>query len=202
MKSRAKPVVDTAFRDKLMTERSSTEHIAVPSGGLRLGLPPLMPPSARALVLGSMPGEASLAARQYYAHPRNAFWPIMARWIGFDAAAPYAERMAALSAAGIALWDVLAACEREGSLDTAIAPASMRINDFAALFATCPGVRRVGFNGALAERLFRRAVLPTIERPVLALLRLPSTSPAHAGRSLAAKIEAWGALFAPNDDAP
>ena len=82
-----------------MAKRSSTEPSAVPSGGLRHGLPPLMPPSARVLVLGSMPGAASLAARQYYAHPRNAFWPIMARWIGFDAAAPYAERMAAFAAA-------------------------------------------------------------------------------------------------------
>lgn len=143
------------------------------------------------LILGSMPGAASLAAGQYYAHPRNAFWPIMGALCGAGPELAYPARLARLGAAGIALWDVLAACEREGSLDTAIrAP---RANDVAALFAAQPGIAAVFFNGAAAERLFRRHVRLAVTP---ALVRLPSTSPAYAAMGFAAKCEAWRTISA------
>nr|HRM71210.1 DNA-deoxyinosine glycosylase [Thauera phenylacetica] len=113
---------------------------------------------ARVLVLGSMPGTASLAAAQYYAHPRNAFWPIMGALFGAGPELPYAQRLERLASAGVALWDVIGRCERAGSLDSAIAPASIEANDFAGLFAACPGIDHVFFNGAAAEAAFRRHV--------------------------------------------
>ncbi len=150
--------------------------------------PPIASPDARVLILGSMPGRASLAAGQYYAHPRNAFWPIMGCLLDFDPALPYPERAARLAAAGVALWDVLHACTRTGSLDTAIDPASTEPNDFAALFAAQPGIRHVFFNGCAAAGLFRRhCQLP----PGAACTRRPSTSPAHAARNFADKLAAW-----------
>jgi double-stranded uracil-DNA glycosylase len=154
--------------------------------------PPLAAPDARVLVLGSMPGEASLAAGQYYAHPRNLFWPIIGELFGFPGDAPYAERVAALRGAGIALWDVLESCRRQGSLDSAIV--DDRANDFAVFLARHRQIRQVFFNGAKAEASFRRRVLPTLGMIELDCRRLPSTSPAHAGMSRAAKLAAWQAL--------
>ena len=153
--------------------------------------PPACASDARVLVLGSMPGEASLAAAQYYAHPRNAFWPIMGALFGAGPALPYPERLQRLQAAGVALWDVIAACERQGSLDSAIAPASIEANDFARLFRDCPQIRHVFFNGSAAEAAFRRHVRGRIALPALSFTRLPSTSPAHAARSFEAKLAAW-----------
>lgn len=159
------------------------------------GFAPIAAADARVLVLGSMPSAASLAAQQYYAHPRNAFWPLMGELFDAGPGLPYAERAARLRAAGVAVWDVLAACRRDGSLDAAIDPASMQINDFPAFFAAHPGITRVFFNGGTAEAVFRRWVLRRLDPLALpALVRLPSTSPAHAGRSLAAKLAAWRAL--------
>lgn len=150
--------------------------------------PPIATPDAHVLILGSMPGRASLAARQYYAHPRNTFWPIMGTLLGFDPALPYPGRAARLAAAGVALWDVLNACTRPGSLDSAIDHDSADPNDLAAFFAAHTGIRRVFFNGSAAAALFRRHCrLP----PGAAATRLPSTSPAHAGRSLADKLAEW-----------
>lgn len=155
------------------------------------GFPPIAAPGARILILGSMPGRASLAAGQYYAHPRNAFWPIMGALLGFDPALHYPERAARLAAAGIALWDVLHACTRPGSLDTAIDRDSAEPNDFAAFLAAQPGIHHVFFNGAAAAALFRRHDhLP----PGAVSTRLPSTSPAHAGRNFAEKLAAWEAV--------
>lgn len=153
--------------------------------------PAIAAAQARILILGSMPGEASLQARQYYAHSRNAFWPIMAGVLGLDAAATYQDRVDALQAAGIALWDVLKACRRSGSLDSDIEPDSIEVNDFVALFAAHPGITRVCFNGGTAERYFRRFVPAILTRPDLHYTRLPSTSPAHAAMSFAAKAAAW-----------
>jgi len=153
------------------------------------GFPPIARPGARILILGSMPGQASLAAGQYYAHPRNAFWPIMATLLGFDPALPYRERAARLTAAGIALWDVLHACSRPGSRDTAIDHESAEANDFAAFFSAHPHIGHVFFNGTAATTLFRRHC-PEQAR-TLPLTRLPSTSPAHAGRNFADKLAAW-----------
>ena len=151
---------------------------------------------ARVLVLGSMPGTASLAAAQYYAHPRNAFWPIMGALFGAGPELPYAQRLERLASAGIALWDVIGRCERAGSLDSAIAPASIEANDFAGLFAACPGIDHVFFNGTAAEPAFRRHVPGRIALPPLRFARLPSTSPAHAARGLGAKLAAWQAVKA------
>jgi hypoxanthine-DNA glycosylase len=161
--------------------------------------PPVSDARARILILGSMPGEASLRARRYYAHPRNGFWPIMGELLGFAVAeADYEERCGHLTEAGIALWDVLAACHRSGSLDASIVTSSMVVNDFAAFFDRHPRVTRVCFNGGMAERIYRRRVLPSLAPGAagLTLRRLPSTSPAHASLTLADKTAAWRDLLA------
>lgn len=151
-------------------------------------------PDARVLILGTMPGVASLQAQQYYAHPRNAFWPMMASLLGFDVALPYEQRLAQLTVNKIALWDVLASCERPGSLDSAIARASEQPNDFLSLFACCRQLRAVACNGGTAFALFRRHVLPVVDVAGIDILQLPSTSPAHAGKSFAAKLAEWEVL--------
>ena len=138
-----------------------------------------------------MPGEASLAAGQYYAHPRNHFWPILGALFGFDHGMPYARRVRALGVARVAVWDVLQSCERPGSLDSRVVRDSIEPNDFAALFARCRGIRRVCFNGAMSEESFRRHVLPALDAPGLEFVRLPSTSPANASVSYARKLDAW-----------
>lgn len=154
---------------------------------------PVAAPDARVLVLGSMPGAASLAAGRYYAHPRNAFWPIVAPWCGVAADAPYGRRLAALRARGLALWDVLRRCERAGSLDSAIDPASAAANDFAAFFAAHARIGAVLCNGGTAHALFVRRVQQRLPAPFarLPVVRLPSTSPAHAARTLAGKRALW-----------
>lgn len=151
--------------------------------------PPIADTSARLLILGTMPGVESLRAGQYYAHPRNALWPILSTILGIEPGASYAERCAQLRENGVALWDVFAACRRDGSLDTAITDS--QTNDFAPFFATHPQIARVCFNGALAERAFRRRVLPTLSTRLLHYQRLPSTSPAHAALSYRQKLRAW-----------
>lgn len=155
--------------------------------------PPLAAPDARILILGSMPGVASLQAQRYYAHPHNRFWPIMGELLGFDPALAYAERCTHLVAAGIAVWDVLQSCVRPGSLDADIDAASVIANDFAGFFAAHPQIRRVCFNGGAAEALFRRHVRPLLAAGPVDFLRLPSTSPAHAGMRPAEKLAAWKA---------
>lgn len=154
---------------------------------------PVVSPASRVLVLGSMPGVASLAAHQYYAHPRNAFWPVMQAVLGVDAAAPYPQRIAQLRDSGVALWDVAGCCVRPGSLDSAIDPASVVPNDLAALLGEAPQIRAIFFNGQSVAQLFRRHTWPRY-RDLLAgltLTVLPSTSPANARLDLQAKIQAW-----------
>ena len=167
-----------------------------------LGFPPVADARARCLILGSMPGAASLAAGAYYAHPRNAFWRIMGELVGAGPQLPYAERLLRLQEAGIALWDVLAACERPGSLDADIVPASVRSNDFRGFLAAHPQIERVCFNGTAAENLFRRHVLPALENAGLRLLRLPSTSPAHAARGYEEKLAAWRTAIVTPESTP
>lgn len=154
--------------------------------------PPVAGPQARVVVLGSMPGAASLRAGQYYAHPHNAFWRIMGELFGAGPTLPYPARLQILTGAGVALWDVLESCVRVGSLDSAIR--DERANDFAAFFAEHPGIGRIFFNGAKAEQAFLRQVLPGLGMPALDCQRLPSTSPAHAGMSFARKLAAWQAV--------
>lgn len=164
---------------------------------LACGFPPVSSPDARVLVLGSLPGEKSIEMQQYYAQARNAFWPIMGELCGAWPSLPYPRRLERLRAAGIALWDVLAAGERRGSLDSAIVPSSMVINDFAAFFAAHPGIRFVSFNGSMAAQLFVKRVLPTLPAKYAALemTRLPSTSPANASYSFERKLAAWTAAL-------
>lgn len=160
------------------------------------GFAPIARADARVLILGSMPGAASLAAGQYYAHPRNAFWPMVEAIWGIARALPYAARAREVRARGIAIWDVLQQCRREGSLDADIESASVIVNDFAHFLRRHPGIRQIAFNGGGAESLYRRHVLPSLPQALQQLprLRLPSTSPAHAALALEAKIEAWTAL--------
>jgi TDG/mug DNA glycosylase family protein len=158
--------------------------------------PPVETAEATALILGSMPGEASLRAGQYYAHPRNLFWPIMAELLGIEPNASYERRIRALKSARIALWDVLQSCRREGSLDADIDDGSLVPNDFAEFFLRHPQITRVYFNGAKAEQCYRKRVLPIVAAaPVqsapISYLRLPSTSPANASMSYERRLAAW-----------
>jgi double-stranded uracil-DNA glycosylase len=156
----------------------------------RDGLVPLIGADARLLILGSFPGDRSLALGQYYAHPRNAFWAIMASLLGTDPGAGYAQRCSRLQACGIGLWDVVARCHRAGSLDSAIRDAQP--NPLPALLMQHPQITAVAFNGHAAAQLFSRrvaAALPAARS--LALIQLPSTSPANARLSLLEKIHAW-----------
>ncbi len=156
-----------------------------------VGLAPVFDGQVRLLVLGSFPGAASLQAAQYYAHPRNAFWPVMGALLGEPEllARPYDERLLALRRHRVALWDAVAACRREGSLDTAIEAAEP--SDLGELVARLPQLRAIACNGALAHK----QTLLALDDARLPVLRLPSTSPAHAGLSLAAKVEAWRAAL-------
>ncbi len=152
---------------------------------------PVYGSDARALILGTLPGPRSLEMQQYYAQPRNAFWPIMGELIGAGPDAPYEQRLARLVERRIALWDVCARAFRIGALDARIEPASIVVNDFPGLFAECPGIERIFFNGGTAENLYRRRVLPTLETPPVPVTRLPSTSPAFAAQPYAAKLAQW-----------
>lgn len=142
------------------------------------------------LVCGSLPGEASLAAARYYAHPANQFWRLVGAVIGIDLVPlGYEQRLAALRAAGIGLWDTIASATRRGSLDSAIrdvAPAPL-----AALAATLPALRAVAFNGAAAARHGRSQMAGL---PEISLVQLPSSSPAYCAVTLADKQRAWNAL--------
>lgn len=155
-----------------------------------VGLAPVADRHTRLLVLGSFPSEASLAARQYYAHPRNHFWPIVAALLGDDLLAlPYAERLERVCRHGLGIWDVYAACRREGSLDSAIEDAQP--NDLAALVARLPALRAIAHNGGESARAMR--VTRALGVPVW---RLPSTSPANASWSFERKLAAWREAFA------
>jgi hypoxanthine-DNA glycosylase len=156
------------------------------------GFPPVANSKARVLVLGSMPGVASLEAGEYYAHPRNLFWRITGEICGFDSGAPYARRTVALRKAGIALWDVVGSCLREGSLDSSIEENSIRVNDFAAFLRAHPRIRTICFNGRKAESAWRRHVLRRLPPGrILEYRLLPSTSPAHAGIGYLQKLRVW-----------
>jgi len=157
------------------------------------GFQPIVGADARVLILGSMPGQASLDISQYYAHPRNAFWPIIGRLLNAESAITYAQRLTLLKANRIALWDVMRHCEREGSLDSAIEQSTVIANDFVAFLADNPSIRSLFFNGAQAEASFKRHVSPLLSAHGidLEMTRLPSTSPAHAAMSFAQKLTQW-----------
>ena len=144
----------------------------------------------RVLLLGSLPGDASLKAAQYYAHPQNGFWRLIGGVIGRDIhSLPYPDRVDALRTAGVGLWDVIASAERPGSLDAAIR--SPEATDLRGLVAGLPGLKAVAFNGATAAKGGRK-ILTGVEG--LTLIDLPSSSPAHASRTLSEKAESWAIL--------
>lgn len=174
--------------------RPDGEHRSAPREGVSaspvlVGLGPVIDARTRLVVLGSFPGVASLRAQQYYGHPRNHFWPIVsAIWQVDLARTPYAERLAVMQARGLGLWDVYAACEREGSLDSAIENA--RPNDLASLMRLAPGLRAIAHNGGESARAMRRTL--ALGLPVF---KLPSTSPANASWHVDRKLAAWRAVF-------
>jgi hypoxanthine-DNA glycosylase len=154
--------------------------------------PPVVGTSPHTLILGSMPGERSLREQRYYAFPQNSFWPIMATICGFPVDADYAARLAALKQAGFALWDVLQECEREGSLDSAIAAQTEIPNRIIELLDEHRTIDRICFNGRKAEESFRRHLMDKLpEKRAFTYIRLPSTSPAHASMRFAEKLELW-----------
>lgn len=161
------------------------------------GFPPIARRDARVLILGSLPGQESLRRQQYYAQPRNAFWPIMGELAGAGPGLPYPQRTRRLAAAGIALWDVCRAAFRAGSLDASIVAASVVPNDVGAFLARHPRIRLVCFNGRTAAALYRRHVVPGLPPRLraVATLELPSTSPAHAALPFSAKLERWRELL-------
>jgi hypoxanthine-DNA glycosylase len=153
------------------------------------GLAPIADARCRLLVLGSFPSVASLAAQQYYAHPRNHFWPIVGDLLGHDLmSVPYARRVALIRARGLGIWDVYAHCRREGSLDSAITDSVP--NDLAGLREGLPDLRLIAHNGGESARAMRHTRALGAE-----VLRLPSTSPANASWSLERKRDAWAQAF-------
>ena len=145
------------------------------------------------LILGSMPGRASLEAHQYYAWPQNAFWPIMSELYGFDVSLEYSQRLQRLASCGILLWDVLKQCERSGSsLDSAIVTLTEVPNDIPRLLSAQPTIHTLCFNGGKAWSSFQRHLLAEIKNPErYQFHQLPSTSPAHARMNFAQKYAAW-----------
>lgn len=155
---------------------------------LKRAFDPVVDPRTRLLILGSLPGDASLAAGQYYAHPRNAFWRLVGGVVGMDLASlPYPERLEALRAAHIGLWDVIASAERPGSLDAAIR--NPEAADLRKLVTSLLDLKAVAFNGGKAARLGRAILGET----GLTLVDLPSSSPAHT-KTAAEKAAVWSAL--------
>jgi len=160
------------------------------------GLAPVIDADVRILVLGSFPGAASLAAAQYYAHPRNQFWPLISAVVKEDLAVlPYEERLPRLLAHHVGLWDVLAGCEREGSLDSAIRnPAA---NDFERLRTLCPHLATVGFNGQASGKF-----APQFAQAGYRTVVLPSSSPAHMAMSFEQKLAVWRRLVIDTAEQP
>jgi|SRR5882757_9614970 len=162
---------------------------------LSFGFPPISSPSARVLVLGSLPGQLSLELSEYYASPQNVFWRIMATRVG-DLAQDYAVRVAALVEHRVAVWDVLAAATRPGSLDASIEKDAVP-NNFRPFFNAHPKIWHIGFNGATAAKLYDRHVMPTLTDAQRAIAKqtLPSTSGVYASMTLAEKVARWSLLW-------
>ena len=155
--------------------------------------PPIARRDAQILILGTMPSPASLAARQFYGHRQNAFWRIMGEMFDAGLDRPYSQRTRRLKERQVAVWDVLAQCEREGSLDSNIVLASEVPNDFGNFLSKHRQLRAIFFNGTKAEGLFGRHVSPTLPPRLTGIPqeRLPSTSPANATFSFEAKLARW-----------
>jgi hypoxanthine-DNA glycosylase len=165
------------------------------------GFQPIISTRVKILILGSMPSVTSLTKQQYYGHQGNAFWPIMEALFGIDPALTYAVRKSLLIQNNIAVWDVLKSCQRSGSLDHNIAMQSIQVNDFVSLFKQYGLLRYIYFNGAVAEKVYKKHVLPQVEEQFnyLQYQRLPSTSPAHAALNRQQKSAVWQVIKR-NDD--
>ncbi len=158
------------------------------------GFPPIAREDARILILGSAPSAESLRQQQYYAHPRNQFWPILtALLLGKQTELTYSKRIQLLQQHRIALWDVMRSCQRTGSLDSAIAADSIKPNDFAQFFQQHPQIEQLFFNGGKAETVYHKQVLPHLPQcyATLTQQRLPSSSPAMAMLSAEQKLAQW-----------
>ena len=164
--------------------------------------PPQVGAGCKLLVLGTVPSLRSLEMRQSYAHPHNLFWPFMGVLYDAGPELPYAERIARLKAAGVGIWDVLKDCHRPGSLDSSIRADSAVPNDIPGLLEDYPTIRAIALNGGKAQQVFARRILPAIpsaRSEALAILALPSTSPANASIPRDVKLDRWRVLldFAP-----
>ncbi|MEQ8206985.1 MAG: DNA-deoxyinosine glycosylase [Woeseia sp.] len=160
-----------------------------------VGFSAVSAPDARLLILGSLPGRPSLAAGEYYAHPRNAFWRIMQDLLQVPRELPYAERLALLLQNRIALWDVLQSSRRNGSLDAAIQHDSASVNDFNAFLRAHAGLRIVALNGKAAGKMFQSRVLPELRVDCPETVVLPSTSPAYAAMPYPEKRRHWSRIL-------
>jgi len=156
---------------------------------------PIEDSNANILILGSVPSKTSLLEGQYYAHSRNSFWPIMGDLIAAAKTAPYKLRTQILKSNGIALWDVLASCTRESSLDSDIDKTSACPNDFKLFLSTHKNITDIFFNGAMAEKYFNNLVLHMLKPNLIRYTRLPSTSPAHAAMTYNQKLNAWKTIL-------
>lgn len=169
-----------------LPELTSTEPL--PS----IGFPPVIGLAPEILILGSLPGIASLNQQQYYAHKQNAFWRILQALFAIPADAEYAMRCQQVQAARLAIWDVCHSAHRPGSLDSAITRNSVIANDINGLLALHPSIKLIAFNGNAAASLFNKHI--QLQQP-LTTITLPSTSPANAGITYAQKLEKWSALL-------
>lgn len=165
---------------------------------LSVGFAPQAHADARSLILGSMPGVASLNADQYYAFSRNAFWKIMEELFAATTDLEYTYRLQVLHSHHIALWDVIHACHRPGSLDSNIADDGLEINNFNAFFKQHPLITHIYFNGQKAADLFKKKVRPSLKSR-FEYSTLPSTSPAHAALNFAEKLALWSVIKTNND---
>ena len=164
--------------------------------GASYGFPPVAREDARVLILGSLPSEASLAAGEYYAHPRNAFWDIMRVIAGAEG--DYAARCQALRARGIAIWDVLSSSVRPGSLDADIDMNTAVPNDFEQFLADHQDIRLLCFNGRKSQQIFQRRVQHILPELEFEFALLPSTSPAHAALTVTQKLATWRGIIEPH----
>ncbi|SDK39341.1 G/U mismatch-specific uracil-DNA glycosylase [Methylophilus rhizosphaerae] len=176
----------------------SLPDLLLPSLPHAFGFPPIAGGEPDILILGSLPGIASIRQQQYYAHPQNSFWRMMQALFGIEALAPYFDRCEQVKAAGLAIWDVCHSAHRPGSLDSAITPHTVVANDINGLLAAYPSIQVIGLNGSAAAKLFKKHI--RLERAVHTLA-LPSTSPAHAAMPYAKKLERWSALLNSMNDA-
>lgn len=157
----------------------------------KTGFPPIAKVDAKILILGSMPGIKSLDENQYYAHPRNAFWPIMYKLFRIGEDLNYKQRKHLLMDNNIALWDVLKSCYREGSLDSNIDHSTIEANNFNRFLSKHKNIKTIFFNGGEAEKLFKKYVAKDLTTKDIVYLKLPSTSPAHAAMSFDEKLSKW-----------